>query len=51
MKRVGKVELRSINNAGHLLPMDQGEVALNMVNDFVKNAMQIEDEDLNIKSQ
>jgi hypothetical protein len=38
-KRVGNLELRSINDAGHLLPMDQGEVALNMANDFIKNAL------------
>lgn len=50
-KRVGKLELRSVNNAGHLLPMDQGEVALNMVNDFIKNALNEGDQDLNIKSQ
>jgi len=38
-KKVGKMELRTINNAGHLLPMDQGEVTLTMVNEFVKNAL------------
>lgn len=38
-KRVGNLELRTINDAGHLLPMDQGEVALNMLNDFIKNAL------------
>ena len=38
-KRVGNLELRTINDAGHLLPMDQGEVALNMVKDFIKNAL------------
>jgi len=38
-KRVGNLELRTINDAGHLLPMDQGEVALNMVKDFIKNGL------------
>jgi carboxypeptidase C (cathepsin A) len=38
-KRVGNLELRSINDAGHLLPMDQGEVALNMLNDFINYAL------------
>lgn len=32
MKRVGKLELRTLNNAGHLVPMDQGENALAMAN-------------------
>jgi carboxypeptidase C (cathepsin A) len=38
-KKVGKLELRTINNGGHLIPMDQGEVALNMLNSFVQSAM------------
>jgi carboxypeptidase C (cathepsin A) len=38
-KRVGNLELRTINDAGHLLPMDQGEVALHMVKDFINNAL------------
>ena len=38
-KKVGKLELRTINNGGHLIPMDQGEVALNMLNGFVSSAM------------
>ena len=41
-KRVGKLELRTINNAGHLIPMDQGEAALNMLDGFVQSAMQSE---------
>lgn len=42
MKRVGKLELRSINDGGHLIPMDQGEVALNMVTDFIQNALSVQ---------
>ena len=38
-KRFDNLELRSVNDAGHLLPMDQGEVALNMLNDFINNAL------------
>jgi carboxypeptidase C (cathepsin A) len=30
-KKVGKLELRIVNNAGHLVPMDQGYNALEMV--------------------
>lgn len=33
---MGYLELRTVNNAGHLVPMDQGEASLNMVNQFVK---------------
>lgn len=32
---MGLLELRTVNNAGHLVPMDQGEAALNMLNEFV----------------
>jgi len=38
-KKVGNLELRTVNNAGHMIPMDQGEVALSMVNDFVSGAL------------
>lgn len=38
-KRAGNLWLRNINNAGHLVPMDQGEVALALVNDFVKGSL------------
>jgi len=38
-KIVGKLELRTVNNAGHLVPMDQGEWALDMVNSFVKRSL------------
>jgi carboxypeptidase C (cathepsin A) len=38
-KKLGKLELRSINNAGHLIPMDQGEVALDMLIGFVQSAL------------
>lgn len=34
-KKVGKLDFRIVNNAGHLVPMDQGNVALAMVKDFV----------------
>jgi carboxypeptidase C (cathepsin A) len=34
-KEVGLLELRTVNNAGHLVPMDQGEASLNMVKAFV----------------
>jgi carboxypeptidase C (cathepsin A) len=30
-KSAGFLELRTVNNAGHLVPMDQGEACLNMV--------------------
>lgn len=39
LKKVGQLELRTINNAGHLVPMDQGEVALDMLKDFVTRAL------------
>jgi carboxypeptidase C (cathepsin A) len=38
-KKVGNLELRTVNNAGHLVPMDQGEVALSMVDEFVWGAL------------
>jgi carboxypeptidase C (cathepsin A) len=38
-KKVGSLWLRNINNAGHLVPMDQGEVALALVNDFIKGTL------------
>jgi carboxypeptidase C (cathepsin A) len=31
MKSAGYLELRTVNNAGHLVPLDQGEASLNMV--------------------
>lgn len=34
-KTVGYLELKTVNNAGHLVPMDQGEAALNLVKTFV----------------
>jgi carboxypeptidase C (cathepsin A) len=36
MKSAGYLELRTVNNAGHLVPKDQGAAALNMVDEFVK---------------
>lgn len=47
MKRVGKLELRTINDGGHLIPMDQGEVALNMVIDFIQNALAVPEQQQN----
>lgn len=37
-KSVGLLELKTVNNAGHLVPMDQGEAALNLATSFVKKA-------------
>ena len=34
-KAVENYELRTVNNAGHLVPMDQGEAARQMLNEFV----------------
>jgi len=34
-KQVGLYELRTVNNAGHLVPMDQGPAARQLVKDFV----------------
>ena len=36
-KKVGRLDFRIVNNAGHLVPMDQGLVALEMVKDFVNS--------------
>ena len=38
MKSAGKLELRTVNNAGHLVPMDQGEAAREMMKSFVQKA-------------
>jgi carboxypeptidase C (cathepsin A) len=38
-KKVGNLELRTVNDAGHLVPMDQGEAALSMVDDFIGGAL------------
>lgn len=35
-KKAGLLEFRIVNNAGHLVPMDQGENALEMVKQFVE---------------
>jgi len=39
-KIVGRLELRTVNDAGHLVPMDQGAAALEMVRHFVNRSMQ-----------
>jgi carboxypeptidase C (cathepsin A) len=36
VKKAGNLEFRIVNNAGHLVPMDQGENALEMVKSFVE---------------
>lgn len=36
VKKAGNLEFRIVNNAGHLVPMDQGENALAMVKSFVE---------------
>lgn len=38
VKSAGKLELRTINNAGHLVPMDQGKAAREMMKSFVSKA-------------
>ena len=48
-KRVGSLWLRNINNAGHMVPMDQGEVALALVNDFVKGTLAREEKQEQIR--
>ena len=44
-KRIRKLELRTINNAGHMVPMDQPEGSLNMMNEFIKNTLGAPEED------
>lgn len=34
-KSAGKLSFKIVNNAGHLVPMDQGYNALSMVRDFI----------------
>jgi hypothetical protein len=34
-KSAGLYELRTVNNAGHLVPMDQGPAARQLLKDFV----------------
>ena len=48
-KSAGLYELRTVNNAGHLVPMDQGPAARQLVKDFVSGTS-IES-DLNAESQ
>lgn len=38
-KKVGLYELKTVNNAGHLVPMDQGPAALQLVKDFVVRSL------------
>lgn len=38
-KIVGNLELRTINDAGHLVPMDQGLRALEMTKHFVQRSL------------
>lgn len=39
-KSAGYLELRTVNNAGHMVPMDQGAASLHMVNVFVKKCLE-----------
>jgi hypothetical protein len=38
-KQVGLYELKTVNNAGHLIPMDQGPAARVLLQDFVNRSM------------
>ena len=38
-KQVGLYEIRTVNNAGHLVPMDQGPAASQLVKDFVSRSV------------
>lgn len=38
-KSAGKLQLATVNNAGHLVPMDQGEAARAMMQGFVQRAV------------
>ena len=38
-KSAGYLELKTVNNAGHLVPMDQGAAALNLVKTFVNKCL------------
>jgi hypothetical protein len=50
-KQVGLYELRTVNNAGHLIPMDQGPAARQLVKDFVATkSVETSSEDIKIVS-
>ena len=36
---MGLYELKTVNNAGHLIPMDQGPAARVLMQDFVKRSL------------
>jgi len=38
-KIVGALELRTVNDAGHLVPMDQGKNSLEMVRSFINRSL------------
>lgn len=38
-KQMGLYELKTVNNAGHLIPMDQGPAARVLMQDFVKRSL------------
>lgn len=38
-KQVGLYELKTVNNAGHLIPMDQGPAARVLLQDFVNRSL------------
>ena len=41
MKSAGNLELRIVNNAGHLVPMDRPEEALDMATSFVDRVIRM----------
>jgi serine carboxypeptidase 1 len=42
-KQVGLYELKTVNNAGHLVPMDQGAAATQLLKDFVVRSLAMEE--------
>ncbi len=47
-KQVGLYELKTVNNAGHLVPMDQGPAARVLLQDFVNRSLASEHETLKV---
>ncbi len=45
-KSAGNLELKTVNNAGHLVPMDQGVNALEMVRAFTKKCLSTKEEQI-----
>jgi hypothetical protein len=48
-KSVGNYELRTVNNAGHLIPMDQGAAARQMLKEFIDKSKNWKSEDLKMQ--